>query len=318
MNNHVPPTVFVNECCTDIEQFGRAVGWDLNFQQIEPGPLNARVIGFGHEEIQVMRVEFDLRFHQTGYPPMGPITLGLPDRMSGVLRWNGFETPPGVLINFNHEKKLDCVNPHQFGGFVLFFNHDVLHDASKNLGFDDQLLEHALKERFWAPQADEHGQLRQILHTLEGVASRDGNEGLKSWETVFNSDIAFQVIRILAKESVSPQSTDPKFRIAAMERAMMIIGDDTRPPPRIKEICKVVGASRATLERAFIDEFGVTPRSYIKSRRLSGARSQLIKTGPAAVISDVANHWGFWHMGSFAADYRKQFGELPSQTLKRL
>ncbi|MCK5375915.1 MAG: helix-turn-helix domain-containing protein, partial [Acidobacteria bacterium] len=33
-------------------------------------------------------------------------------------------------------------------------------------------------------------------------------------------------------------------------------------------------------------------------------------------VTDVANNWGFWHMGQFAADYRKMFGELPSQTLQ--
>jgi hypothetical protein len=32
---------------------------------------------------------------------------------------------------------------------------------------------------------------------------------------------------------------------------------------------------------------------------------------------DVANNWGFWYMGRFAADYRRQFGELPSVTLRR-
>ena len=34
-------------------------------------------------------------------------------------------------------------------------------------------------------------------------------------------------------------------------------------------------------------------------------------------ITDVANNWDFWHMGQFAADYRKLFGELPSETLAR-
>jgi hypothetical protein len=34
-------------------------------------------------------------------------------------------------------------------------------------------------------------------------------------------------------------------------------------------------------------------------------------------VSDVANSWGFWHMGQFAADYRAMFGELSSSTLNR-
>jgi len=35
------------------------------------------------------------------------------------------------------------------------------------------------------------------------------------------------------------------------------------------------------------------------------------------LVADVANRHGFWHMGQFAKDYRKTFGELPSETLKR-
>ena len=34
-------------------------------------------------------------------------------------------------------------------------------------------------------------------------------------------------------------------------------------------------------------------------------------------VTDVANEWGFWHLGQFAADYRRHFGELPSETFER-
>ena len=33
-------------------------------------------------------------------------------------------------------------------------------------------------------------------------------------------------------------------------------------------------------------------------------------------VAEVAGRWGFWHMGQMAADYRKLFDELPSQTLR--
>ena len=56
----------------------------------------------------------------------------------------------------------------------------------------------------------------------------------------------------------------------------------------------------------------------MKARRLAAVQSELIKQGSAATIHEVANQWGFRHMGSFAADYKKQFGELPSETLGRL
>ena len=33
--------------------------------------------------------------------------------------------------------------------------------------------------------------------------------------------------------------------------------------------------------------------------------------------ADIAAACGFWHMSKFAADYRRNFGELPSATLRR-
>ena len=34
-----------------------------------------------------------------------------------------------------------------------------------------------------------------------------------------------------------------------------------------------------------------------------------------ASVTDIANNWGFWHLGDFARNYRREFDELPSETL---
>ena len=33
-------------------------------------------------------------------------------------------------------------------------------------------------------------------------------------------------------------------------------------------------------------------------------------------ITNAANTWGFWHIGQFGGYNRRQFGELPSETLR--
>ena len=47
-------------------------------------------------------------------------------------------------------------------------------------------------------------------------------------------------------------------------------------------------------------------------------RRDLRACSQGETITDIAKRWGFWHMGQFAADYKKQFGELPSETVKRV
>lgn len=39
--------------------------------------------------------------------------------------------------------------------------------------------------------------------------------------------------------------------------------------------------------------------------------------GDGVTVTDIAQQWGFSHLGSFATQYRRRFGETPSRTLKR-
>lgn len=318
MKQHSDPKLLFNQGFRDFELFSRMINWDLDFRQIDHGPLTARAMLLGHDDILILRVEFNRSFHQIGCPPPGFITLGLPDKESGILRWNGVETPPGVLINFNFDKNLDCVNAVAFGGFVVSFKEEMLRTASEELGYGSELVDSISLNRFWDPEGHDNDHLRQVLRALVKVAGDDGDEGLARWANVFNSDLAGLMVPILAKKSLSPQLAGPGFRVAAMNRAVEILGNYNHFPINIEALCTMSGASWATLQRAFAQEFGVTPSSYIKSRRLAAVQSELIRAGHSAKISDVANRWGFWHMGSFASDYRKQFGELPSETLRRL
>lgn len=313
------PVVMVNEEYEDAESFGRKLGWDIDFRQLDKGPLRASVLSFGHPGIMVFRVEFNRSFHQLGRPPAGFRTFGFPDVESGVLRWKCAEIKPGVLINFNFEEMLNSVNPPgQFGGFVLCFSEQVLHDLCGELGFGVDLLEEIQRHQFWDPVGVLHERLREILKLLVMVAMQEGDEGLKRWHKVFNYDLPRSLLSIIAGESSQAKLTIPKFRAAALNRALEVLSSYEQMPVNVKALCKLSGSSWATLQRAFKNEFQVTPKAYMKCRRLAAVQTELVRQGPTAVISDIANHWGFWHMGSFASDYKKQFGELPSQTLLRL
>ncbi|NMM38028.1 MAG: helix-turn-helix domain-containing protein [Glaciimonas sp.] len=52
--------------------------------------------------------------------------------------------------------------------------------------------------------------------------------------------------------------------------------------------------------------------------RLNGARRHLREdlTG-CRTVQDVAADWEFWHFSQFSSDYRKLFGQSPSESLRR-
>jgi AraC family transcriptional regulator, ethanolamine operon transcriptional activator len=101
-----------------------------------------------------------------------------------------------------------------------------------------------------------------------------------------------------------------------VDRAIERVLDSPDEPLTMLEVCKQVGASPRRLELCFRDVLGISPHKYLRAVRLCGARRELKRlTGSGATVHDVAARWGFWHMSAFSADYKLQFGELPSVTL---
>lgn len=58
--------------------------------------------------------------------------------------------------------------------------------------------------------------------------------------------------------------------------------------------------------------------AFVKQRRLDAAYLDLLSARPdTASVTQVAYDYGFLHVGKFAIEYRKTFGELPSSSLAR-
>lgn len=87
----------------------------------------------------------------------------------------------------------------------------------------------------------------------------------------------------------------------------------------VADLASFAGISARSLHAAFRKQFGTSPMSYVRRRRLEHARDELLRLDPSAGVKviDVALRHGFTHTGRFAAAYRARFGESPSTTLRR-
>lgn len=86
----------------------------------------------------------------------------------------------------------------------------------------------------------------------------------------------------------------------------------------VPEMCERLHVSRRTLQYCFEDVAGISPIQYLRIIRLNGARRELrARCSAARTVCDVAADWGFWHFSQFSSDYRKLFGQSPSQSLRQ-
>lgn len=79
----------------------------------------------------------------------------------------------------------------------------------------------------------------------------------------------------------------------------------------------ISGVSKNKLYSDFKRYIGVPPTAYLKRIRMEGVRGDIIKSLGADSISTLAFNWGFTHLGRFSTEYKKIFGETPSDTLNK-
>ncbi|MGJ3507881.1 AraC family transcriptional regulator [Enemella sp. A6] len=84
----------------------------------------------------------------------------------------------------------------------------------------------------------------------------------------------------------------------------------------VPRVAAATGVSVRTLQEAFRRELEMTPLAYIKERRLTIAHLRLRAGDPTmTTVTRIATGVGVSHFGRFSGEYRRRFGEKPSQTL---
>lgn len=90
-------------------------------------------------------------------------------------------------------------------------------------------------------------------------------------------------------------------------------------PLTLTDLCEALGTSSRALCYGFQEMLEMSPMSYLKILRLQSVHRALKFAEPGhKTITEIATQFGFYHLGYFAHDYKKMFGELPSATLKQI
>jgi AraC-like DNA-binding protein len=88
-------------------------------------------------------------------------------------------------------------------------------------------------------------------------------------------------------------------------------------PLSMARLAMASGLSKRTLHRVVSREFGLPPIALSRRMRLLEVRAELETPGPGTTVTDAAFRLGFTHLGRFAGEYAREFGERPSETLLR-
>ncbi|WP_420369172.1 helix-turn-helix domain-containing protein [Curtobacterium sp. L1-20] len=105
---------------------------------------------------------------------------------------------------------------------------------------------------------------------------------------------------------------------ARVREAVEYVHAHAHLPITSTDVAAHVGLSLRGLQSAFARSVGESPNTCLRRVRLERIRDELLVGDPTtASVAEVARRWGFAHAGRFSGAYARQFGEYPSDTLRR-
>lgn len=293
------------------------VDWDIEAVQLDRGSFEGELIQAQSATTLVSEATFGRKLHQTGEPPKGLRTVGVPADPEQQIGWRNHRVSADQLMFFPRGCGLDAVSLPNFHVYAVAIPEERISELAHALGDTDYQDLLAGREVL---ECDPDWMLdfrRALKHFVSSSADLDANSELpEAGSHDLGLDLMELLIEVLTRDTHLRPLSPYRARDLAIRRSLDLIDEHERESLSVADLCRVARASRRTLEYAFRERFELSPKAYMLARRLSGVRAELSQPDDGLTVTRAANTWGFHHLSQFAALYKRQFGDYPSETLR--
>ena len=286
--------------------------WEVEYVQTEPGALNVDSLIVQAPGFHFAHNSFGRKNHRKALSPEGCRTFFIPS--GPQLPYTAFCQPVlhDQILAIPRSREYEAVASGGTNVFSLSIAEEELQRLAQVIDAPD-MPETIAGGTTFTPVPAALTELRTVLWSM----SRRGRaQELEQCFAPVCAAAKTALASCLAGSVECGEFSPPRRRDMALKAALEFMEENAGEMITVADLCQAARVSARTLLYAFRERFDTTPKAYLQAYRLRMVQRELLFRG-AQRVTDAATKWGFWHMGQFAADYKRQFGELPSHTRKR-
>jgi AraC family ethanolamine operon transcriptional activator len=295
-------------------------GWNQGYAQLSSGGFEGYVSEMRFDNMHLFIEYSSQRLFQNGLLPEDNVAVGVPLQFSGNGLFCGSACNHQSMHIFSGKDGFEFFSPTQLVMAGISVKRDTLLNTLN--AEDAELAVHHISQANLLPI--DNTKTSAVRDFMTGAFAMINQNPQLLNNKKNRTSLSKSVISLLTECLVdAPDSKDKALQHAAMTNAKCcniiaetreLVRNNVDTPISVAEVCLQLGISRRTLQYCFQNLLNTTPMAYLRAERLNGVRTML-RTEKS--VTEAAAHWGFWHFGHFAQEYKKMFGELPSVTFKR-
>ena len=254
------------------------------------------------------RIEAQVVGHSESYWLLIPLEGGI----DMILNGNKLSVRPGHLLV--QPPRLDLrFRAQPFRGLAVNLPAALVDDARAAHG----KLNARATEPGWSIPLDQVASLRDLILLAVRELNSEAHPPPALYLRHLESFLAASLARALVtRQPVGPGSQPLVGRAQLLSLRHWIVAH-ADAPLAVEEIARECGLGIRAFEKNFLKKFGCSPTAFLRKIRMDRARQRLSDPASSKSVTSIALESGFLHLGRFARGYRDQFGESPSETLRR-
>ena len=294
----------------ELDEGNRELGWPLEYRQLEPGAFSSSFSTLESDSWFLLEEQSSRRVEVEAGAIDGTFVLGMVDGPPAVV--NGSLTDSDTIFMQAPGSDLRATLPAGIKAMQVGIPEEALEEVALAVAPD-----FAIPRRRVALIPTVSGSLARVLRDARACLFASSGREANRNEAV--SRILAELVAIAADHGQNSPGRALHSAEArqALSRAREYIEAHLDQSIQVTALCRYAGTTLRTLERTFARDLGISPQQYVKSRRLNAVRRRLLAADreQRALVTEAALAHGFDHLGRFAGEYRRYFGESPRETL---
>ncbi|HAV5025341.1 TPA: hypothetical protein JIY97_00540 [Acinetobacter baumannii] len=282
--------------------------WEFSYNQVSSGKFTGNLNKFWLDGIEIYEEKLTTCIFQEGSNKNNILCLGIFRNIENPVLWMGDTVGQNDIISIHPNKEIMIKTPKESVFYALQIPVNLLLDEELEVMNNEiySINNNILSSRMYA-------KFFNIFENLEKTTSII-NKNTKKYIKSELIDIGCDYINITQKEKPHNSYSKEKAR-KVINEIINYLNFNKDSPITVEDCCQLTYTSRRTLQNYFELVVGCSPSLFLKYWRLNGVRKMILNDKCNMNIGDIASYWGFWHLSQFSSDYKRLFGETPSQTL---